>query len=115
MGGSLGCVAQVPDVTYDPSTGGHVLVHSRFNGCADIGGGNSQSVVRALDGSLGQVASAIIPLVSQGGYTFPEVAHNPVTKQIMVTQPYSRRATPTCVDSPPRSSPRHWCRSAVST
>lgn len=94
MGSSLGCVAHDPDVTYDPSTGGYVLVHSRFNGCAEIGGGNSQTVVRTLDGSLGQVASAFFPLVSQGGFTRPTVAHNPVTNQIMVTQPYLQPLNP---------------------
>ncbi|NOX29854.1 MAG: hypothetical protein GXP35_07390, partial [Actinobacteria bacterium] len=90
MGSSLGCVAQVPNVTYDPSTGGYVLVHSRFL-CGD---GNSRTVVRALDGSLSQVASANFPLVSVGGYTFPAVAHNPVTNQIMVTQPYLQTGNP---------------------
>jgi hypothetical protein len=94
MGDNIGCIATVPNVTHDPSTGGYVLVHTRWNGCTDIGGGNSHTVIRALDGSLGQVATAIFPLISQGGTTFPAVAYNPVTEQIMVTQPYLQTGNP---------------------
>lgn len=98
LGNFFGCSTVQPEIIADPGTGGYVLAYglrwgttSTFVGweCGGVGPAQSRTIVQALDASLAQGARASFPSVHRSIAVTPRLAHNPVTDQIMVTQPFA--------------------------
>lgn len=89
------CIPRYPNIVTDPSTGGYVLTYNRLYGTSSAGGdcggldpSSSVTAIQALSGSLARGATVDFP-VTAGGWQAVEIAHNPVTNQFMVTQPFN--------------------------
>lgn len=95
MGNFVFCIPRYPQVTADPGTGGYALIYNRIYGTTSSGGecgglepSTAVTVIQALSGSLVRGAMVDFP-VTAGGWVSSEIGHNPVTGQLMVTQPYA--------------------------
>lgn len=116
------CMPRYPSIVADPSTGGYKLAYLRLYGtlsaggeCGGLGAPESVTVVQSLSGSLARGSTVDFPVKNLEGGGVPEIAHNPVTNQFMVTQPYSGRVATGADNRNGRRFPAQLYTSALAT
>ncbi|MGB3733911.1 MAG: hypothetical protein WA964_03065, partial [Ilumatobacter sp.] len=100
LGNFPACAPFYPEVVADPGTGGYVLAYDLAWGttttnpaweCGGFEASESRTIIQALDGSLVRGPRVSFPTSNEATRVRPKIAHNPVTGQIMVTQPFEGR------------------------